>query len=140
MSFRPFVAVLHTLADAVDDASNAPSAHVAPSAGVRQPATRRNDEATLDQLHRVEGAEQVCGAVDTLEPAHRSQAPFQIAVVSLAAVGRDHPVVEAGRGVLGVGRPRADGAGVEGRLVGDDVLGGTPSRFNRSPKECFSGR
>ncbi len=66
--------VLHALAEPVDDAGDAASAHVAPSAGVRQAGTRRSDEATLDQLHRVEGGEQVLGAGDTLQAAHGLQA------------------------------------------------------------------
>ena len=104
---------------------------------MRQPGTRRSDEATLDQLHRVEGGEQPLGAVETLETAHGSQAGLEIAVVPLAAVGRNHPVVEAGRRVLGVGRPGADGAWVEGRFVGDDVLGNTTRRCDGSPEEGF---
>src|SRR6266542_1050422 len=64
--FVPWSPVLHALAEPIDDAGNVACARIAPSAGGRQPGARRNEEATLDQLHRVEGAEQVCGAVDTL--------------------------------------------------------------------------
>jgi hypothetical protein len=62
------------LAGLIDDASNAVSAHIALSAAVRGPATRSIDEATFDQLHRIEGAEQVFGAADTLQAAHGSKA------------------------------------------------------------------
>src|SRR5260221_12338460 len=62
--------------------------------GVRQPGTQRSDEATVDQLHRVEGGEQVLGAVETLQAAHGSEPGLQIAVIPFAAVGRDHPVVK----------------------------------------------
>jgi hypothetical protein len=47
-------------------------------------------------------------------------------VIPFAAIGRDHPVVETGSRVPGVRHPRADGARVEGRFVGDDVLGVQP--------------
>jgi hypothetical protein len=57
---------LHASAELVDDAGYVASAHIAPSAGVPQPGTRRSNEATLDQLHRVEGGEQVYGAVEAL--------------------------------------------------------------------------
>jgi len=131
---------LHALSQLSDNVGKVAGTHIAPSAGVRQPGTRRSDEATLDQLHRVEGGEQVLGAVDTLQAAHRSQARFHIAVVSFTAVGRDYPVLEAGRRVLGVGRPGADGARVKRRLVGDDVLGGTTGRFNGSSEESLGCR
>src|SRR5258708_40232145 len=51
-------------------------------------------EAAVDQLHRVEGGEQVLGAVETLQAAHGSEAGLQIAVIPFAAVGRAHPVVK----------------------------------------------
>ena len=62
---RPFWPVLHALAELIDDAGSAASAHIASSAAVRQPATQGSDEATFDQLHRVEGADK-CLAQSTL--------------------------------------------------------------------------
>src|SRR5258708_26228725 len=63
-----------------------------------------------------------------LSPRMGRRRDFSIAVVPLAAVGRNYPVVEACRRVLGFGRPGANGARVEGRLVGDNVLGNTAAR------------
>jgi hypothetical protein len=54
-------------------------------------------------MHRVEGCGQPLRAVETLEPAHGLHARFHIAVVPLAAVGRNYPVVKACRRVLGFG-------------------------------------
>jgi hypothetical protein len=95
---------LHGLTQPGDYSGNVSGAQVAPSAGFWHSGTRDADEATLDQLHCVQCGEQALGAVETLETAHRSQARLQVAVISFAAIGRDHPVVETGSRVPGTWR------------------------------------
>jgi hypothetical protein len=58
-------------------------------------------------------------------------------MVSLATVGRDHHVVEAGRGVLGARRVRADRRRIERGFVSDDVLWCVAGRDDRASEERF---
>ena len=121
MSFVVWWLVLNAVTKPVDDAGNVAGADIAPSSNEWDPGTRDPDETTFDQLHCVQRAEQALGAVDTLVTAHGAQAGLDVAVAPFAAVGRDHPVVEAGRRVLGVGCPGANGGWIERGFVGDYV-------------------
>jgi len=77
--------------------------------GLGGPARWHAHEVTLDQLHRIQGGEQPCGARESLHFAHGTDARLDVAMIPLAAIGRDHEVVEASGGVLRAGRAGADG-------------------------------
>ena len=68
MSFALACRFLHALSQLSDNVGNVASTHIAPSAGVRQPGTRRTDKATFDELHCVEGGNKRLAESTLLSP------------------------------------------------------------------------
>src|SRR5258708_39112141 len=104
-------------------------------AGARRSDGWHPHEVAFDQLERVQGWEQPRSARETLQSAHGTDPRLHVAMIPLAAIGRDHQVVEAGGGVPGTGRAVTDSRRIERGFVRDNVFRSAPRRTDRATEE-----
>jgi hypothetical protein len=65
----------------MDDRGDVARADVAAPATTRRPDGRHMHEVTFDQLRRIQNGEQPRGAGETLQPAHRTDASLDVAMI-----------------------------------------------------------
>src|SRR5262245_56317537 len=85
---------LQGLAQPSDDAGHVASTSIAATASAWRAHRRHPHNVAFDQLQCVQSREQLRGARETLEAAHGPDACLHVAMIPLAAIGRDHEVVE----------------------------------------------
>src|SRR5262249_14369889 len=85
---------LQGLAQPSDDAGHVASTSIAAPASAWRAHRRHPHNVAFDQLQCVQSREQLRGARETLEAAQGPDACLHVAMIPLAAIGRDHEVGE----------------------------------------------